>query len=232
MGQPCCLEGKSPPRLPLIGLLSLFILPSQRDLPRSDYWWLPTAPNFEVLGHLPGCCIWWVSNVESVLCCVLFCSQTPLQTMTPSLAELWVRKSSTHEPLWVSQTWFHIITGVRGNCGHRRMGLSAHSVGFSLQFENWEALVLKRILCSRQRPVWDCPVTSNGIVAFWIDWAERDLYVELAGGGNWENPMRKRKIHTGEEKRLKIQREERKKEVKLMFGQMKKDGWGLMEWAK
>lgn len=44
--------------------------------------------------------------------------------------------------------------------------------------------------------------------------------------------MRKRKIHTGEEKQLKIQREGRKKEVKLMFGQMKKDGWGLMEWAK
>lgn len=86
MGQPCCLEGKSPPRLPLIGLLSLFILPSQRDLPRSDYWWLPTAPNFEVLGHLPGCCIWWVSNVESVLCFVLFPNPTPNHDTLPCWA--------------------------------------------------------------------------------------------------------------------------------------------------
>lgn len=36
--------------------------------------------------------------------------------------------------------------------------------------------------------------------------------------------------HAREEKRLKKQRE--KKEVKLMFGQMEKDGRGLMEWVK
>lgn len=41
------------------------------------------------------------------------------------------------------------------------------------------------------------------------------------------------KRHTRGEKRLKKQRErERKKEVKLMFGQMEKDGWELMEWVK
>lgn len=43
--------------------------------------------------------------------------------------------------------------------------------------------------------------------------------------------MRKRKRHAREEKRLKKQREGRK-EVKLMFGQMEKDGWELMEWVK
>lgn len=39
-----------------------------------------------------------------------------------------------------------------------------------------------------------------------------------------------KKRHAGEKKRLKKQRG--KKEVKVMFGQIKKDGWELVEWAK
>lgn len=49
--------------------------------------------------------------------------------------------------------------------------------------------------------------------------------------------MTKRKRHLRGEKRLKKWQEEKKKDkkkkkVKLMFGQMEKDGWELIEWVK
>lgn len=85
-----------------------------------------------------------------------------------------------------------------------------------------------RILCCQQRPDSDCSVTSKGIVVFKLIELNAIFYVLWR---EWKS-TRKRKRHAREEKRLKKQRERGKKEVKLMFGQMKKDGWELMAWAK
>lgn len=47
--------------------------------------------------------------------------------------------------MWLSQTQFHTVSGILRNFRLREIGFSAQSVGFSLQFGNWEAFVLKGI---------------------------------------------------------------------------------------
>lgn len=73
-------------------------------------------------------------------------------------------------------------------------------------------------------------VTSKGIVVLELIEANAICPLNWAAEGNGN--LQERKRHgRGEKKRL-IRNREEEKEVKLMFGQMKKDGWDLMEWVK
>lgn len=72
-----------------------------------------------------------------------------------------------------------------------------------------------------------------------IDRIGCELYVEWSVWENtklwqrekdiWEG---KRGLRSGKRKGKKIFKKRKKKEVKLMFGQMEKDGWELIEWVK
>lgn len=158
----------------------------------------------------------WVYNLFFVC---LFCFQKPTPYLTtPSQLWILVNISFTNP---VSQSCMHMQKIADG----KRLG---SQLSFLYNWENWEALFSKRILCSQQRTDWDCSVTSKGIVVFelielkvicWIGW-QRERKSTRKGKKDmreWKRGLRNR---------------ERKREVKLMFGQMEKDGWELMEWVK
>ena len=93
-------------------------------------------------------------------------------------------------------------------------------------------MVSSRPRAVNKETLWDCSVTSEGIVVFELIELNVILGLGIREGGNLRDG--ERDVQKGERALGNTERkgEGEEKEVKLMFGQMEKDGWELMEWVE
>lgn len=114
--------------------------------------------------------------------------------------------------MWLSQTQFHTVSGILRNFRLREIGFSAQSVGFSLQFGNWEAFVLKGIFLDLRKDLIEFVLSLVRELQFsnWLSWMpfgmlnwvlegveiyeekEKDMQERKRGLRNWEEGGKKK----------------------------------------